>query len=188
VPLFHDSLSPEPTPPPGRPSTWFLWHSPLIPKGARVLDVACGTGRHSLAAALLGAEVTAVDCDAAKLDFAREAARELGLRITWIEWDLTGKLPPLGTFDILLIFNYLDRARLPDLLSFLRPGGLLLMETFLEDQRAFDWGPRSDNHLLRRGELASLVRPLTVLFGREVIEPVGGVRWSALASVVAQKL
>ena len=32
-----------------------------------VLDLACGAGRHSLAAAMLGAEVTAVDRDADKL-------------------------------------------------------------------------------------------------------------------------
>ena len=153
-----------------------------------MLDLACGTGRHSLACALLGAQVTAVDRDPDELRIGRDAAKSLGVDITWFSWDLTGALPPLGTFDVLLVFNYLDRVRMPELLDFLRPGGLLMMETFLEDQREFDWGPRSDAHLLRRGELARLVHPLRVLFGREAVEPVGGSRWLAVGSVVARKL
>lgn len=170
-----------------RPSTWFEWHAPLVTRGCRVLDIGCGAGRHSLAAAALGAEVTGVDVDAARLDQARKAAQERSLSATWVHWDLTGPLPPLGTFDVLLMFNYLDRDRLPELLDFLRPGGLLLMETFLTDQREFGWGPTSDAHLLRRGELPLLVAPLVVLHGREVIEPVGGVQWTAIASVLARK-
>jgi 2-polyprenyl-3-methyl-5-hydroxy-6-metoxy-1,4-benzoquinol methylase len=152
-----------------------------------VLDVACGTGRHSLAAAALGAEVTGVDRDPARLEVARVEARERNLAVTWLEWDLTADPPPLGTFDILLIFDYLDRERLPGLFEFLRPGGLLIMETFLEDQRAFEWGPTSEAHLLRRGELPGLVHPLEVLHGREAIEPLGGVQLSAVASVLARK-
>jgi 2-polyprenyl-3-methyl-5-hydroxy-6-metoxy-1,4-benzoquinol methylase len=137
---------------------------------------------------VLGAEVTAVDKDPALLEAGRQAARELGVAITWVDWDLEKSLPPLGTFDVLLIFNYLDRARLPDILSFIRPDGLLLMETFLEDQLNFDWGPRSPARLLRRGELAELVAPLKVLHGREALEPHEGVRWSAVASVLARKV
>lgn len=152
-----------------------------------MLDVACGTGRHSLAAAALGAEVTGLDRDASRLEAARAEARERNLNVTWLEWDLTTGPPPLGTFDMLLIFDYLDRAGMPALLEFLRPGGLLMMETFLEDQRAFDWGPTSDAHLLRRGELPLLIKPLVVLHGREAIEPLGGVQLSAMASVLARK-
>jgi SAM-dependent methyltransferase len=159
----------------------------VITRGARVLDLACGAGRHAIAAAELGAEVTAVDRDPTRLEIGRRLARERKLPITWLEWDLSGELPPLGTFDIQLMFNYLDRARMPELQQFLRPGGVLMMETFLDDQRAFDWGPSSDEHLLRRGELAALVAPLRVIHGREVLESLEGVRWSAIASVLAQK-
>lgn len=153
-----------------------------------MLDLACGAGRHSLAAAALGAEVTAVDRNAALLDAGRLAARELGVEVQWVEWDLEQSLPPLGTFDVLLIFNYLDRERMADLLGFLRPDGYLLMETFLEDQRAFDWGPTRAARLLQRGELPRLVAPLEILHGREALEPIEGVRWSAVASVLARKV
>jgi tellurite methyltransferase len=137
---------------------------------------------------MLGAEVTAVDSDPAKLAMGREAAKSLGLSVSWMEWDLDQDLP-LGTFDVLLVFNYLDRVRLPQWLNLLRPGGLLLMETFLREQRDFEWGPTKDDHLLKRGELSHLITPaLTVIHAREVLEPVGGVRWSAIASVVAKKV
>ena len=152
-----------------------------------MLDLACGAGRHSLAAAELGADVTAVDRDPARLELGRQAAKSRHLTVTWLEWDLTQSFPPLGTFDVLLLFNYLDRARMPELLQYLRPGGYLLMETFLVDQRAFDWGPTSDVHLLKRGELADLVAPLEILHGRESLEPVEGVHWSAVASILARR-
>jgi SAM-dependent methyltransferase len=180
--------NPAETTAPGRPSTWLVWHGHLVTRGAKVLDLACGTGRHSLAAAMLGGEVTAVDHDPDVLGVGREAAKSLGLSVSWVEWDLSNGLPPVGTFDVLLMFNYLDRSRVPELIEHLRPGGHLIMETFLEDQRAFDWGPTNPDHLLKRGELPLLIAPLEVIYGREVLEPVGGVQWSAMASVVARKV
>jgi hypothetical protein len=60
-----------------------------------------------------------------------------------------------------------------------------MMETFLEAQREAGWGPTSERHLLRPGELARLAAPLTTVHGREVFEPVDTERWRAVASVVA---
>jgi hypothetical protein len=83
------------------------------------------------------------------------------------------------------MFNYLDRARMPEIVDLVAPPGLLMMETFLTGQRELGWGPASDDHLLHPGELASLVQPLRVLHGREALEPVDAERWRAVASVVA---
>lgn len=170
-----------------RPSTWFLWYAHLIRPGSRVLDFACGTGRHSIAAARLGARVVAVDRDPQKLATARATALEGGLTIDWRELDLEGAWPELGTFDAVLVFNYLDRASMPRILRLVAPGGLLMMETFLEAQREAGWGPTSDKHLLRPGELSRLVRPLRVVHGREALEPLDSDRWQVVASIVARK-
>jgi len=170
-----------------RPSTWFFWHAHLIRPGFRVLDFACGAGRHSLAAARAGARVTAIDRDVEKLAAGRSRALEGGLSIDWRELDLEGSWPELGTFDAVLVFNYLDRASMPRILQLVAPGGLLMMETFLEEQRGAGWGPTSDKHLLRAGELARLVSPLRVVHGREVLEPLDSDRWQAVASIVARK-
>jgi len=168
-----------------RPSTWFLWHAHVIRPGARVLDLACGQGRHSLAAAALGAEVVGVDRDAAKLAAASERAAAANLTVEWREADLEGPWPEFGSFDAVLVFNYLDRASMPRILGLVAPGGRLIMETFLEAQREAGWGPTSERHLLRPGELARLVAPLTVVHGREVFETVDAERWRAVASVIA---
>ena len=170
-----------------RPSSWFAWHANRIRAGSRVLDLACGSGRHALAAASLGAKVTAVDKDAAQLDAGRKEAKVRGLEVQWLEADLRNGLPDLGTFDTVLMFNYLDRAKMPAIIDAVGPGGFLILETFLEAQKAFGWGPSNDAHLLRSGELVKLVLPLVVVHGREVVEAVDDARWSAMASVLAHR-
>jgi 2-polyprenyl-3-methyl-5-hydroxy-6-metoxy-1,4-benzoquinol methylase len=168
-----------------RPSTWFVWHAHRIRPGARVLDLACGEGRHSLAAAALGAKVVGVDRDPLKLGTARGRAAVASLSIDWRELDLEGEWPELGVFDAVLVFNYLDRANMQRILQLVAPGGLLFMETFLEAQREAGWGPTSSAHLLRPGELTRLVAPLTVVHGREALETVDAEHWRAVASVIA---
>ncbi|MGH7508832.1 MAG: class I SAM-dependent methyltransferase [Gemmatimonadales bacterium] len=168
-----------------RPSTWFVWHAHVIRSTYRVLDLACGEGRHSLAAAARGARVVAIDRDPAKLSAGQDRAAAAGLSIEWRQMDLEGAWPDLGTFDAVLVFNYLDRASMPGIRGLVAPGGWLIMETFLEAQRESGWGPTSERHLLRPGELACLVAPLAVVHGREVFEAVDPERWRAVASVIA---
>lgn len=170
-----------------RPSSWFAWHAHRIRAGSRVLDLACGPGRHALAAASLGAKVTAVDKDAASLEIGRKEAKSRGLEVKWVQADISRSLPDGGPYDAVLVFNYLDRARMPDIVNAVAPGGLLFLETFLEAQKAFGWGPSNDAHLLRSGELLRLVLPLVVVHGREVVEAVDDARWSAMASVLAHR-
>jgi 2-polyprenyl-3-methyl-5-hydroxy-6-metoxy-1,4-benzoquinol methylase len=170
-----------------RPSSWFLWHAHLIRPGSRVLDFACGLGRHSIAAARLGSRVVGIDRDVQKLATGRARGVEGGLSVEWRQLDLAGPWPELGTFDAVLVFNYLDRASMPRILRLVAPGGLLMMETFLEAQREAGWGPTSEEHLLRAGELARLVGPLKIVHGREVLEPVDSSRWQAVASIVATR-
>ncbi len=181
-------MPPTPLPPLPRPSTWFTWHDYLIQPGTRVLDVACGDGRHSLAAAARGAKVTAVDRDSAKLESGRKAALLREVSVDWVQADLEGPWRDFGVFEAVLVFNYLDRARMPQMIEAIAPGGVLVMETFLELQRELGWGPESSDHLLRPGELSSLVNPLEAVHGREAVEPVGADRWRAVASIVAQRL
>ena len=129
----------------------------------------------------------AIDRDPQKLASGQARAAEEGLSIDWRELDLEGSWPGLGTFDAVLVFNYLDRASMPRILRLVAPGGLLMMETFLEAQREAGWGPTSDRHLLRAGELARLVSPLRVVHGREALEPLDSDRWRAVGSIVARK-
>ena len=45
----------------GRPSAWLIDNVDLLPRGGRVIDVACGRGRHALMLASAGFRVRAVD-------------------------------------------------------------------------------------------------------------------------------
>jgi SAM-dependent methyltransferase len=153
----------------------------------RVLDLACGEGRHALAAARVGADVVALDRDEGLLATGRELATALEVAVDWRAVDLEGPWPELGAFDAVLVFNYLDRARMPEVIGLVAPGGLVMMESFLTGQRELGWGPTSEDHLLRPGEIARLVAPLKILHGREALEPIDAERWRAVASVVAQR-
>jgi len=158
----------------------------MIKPGALVLDVACGAGRHAIAAAERGCDVVAVDQEPDCIRVARATASLRGVSVTWKSEDLTTLEFPEEAFDVVMVFNYLDRKRMGDFKRAVRPGGHLIVETFLETQREFGWGPSSDKHLLKYGELVTLVEPFEVIFAREVIEPVDS-RTAAFASVIAQR-
>lgn len=146
--------------------------------------MACGRGRHAIAAASLGAAVTAVDADAERIAAGRRAAR--GLPIEWVCADLRTFSLPARAYDVVLVFNYLDRTRMPELCDAVKPGGYLLCETFLEAQREHGWGPTSDDHVLKPGELLRLVAPFEIILAREALEFVAG-RPMAVASALAQR-
>lgn len=168
-----------------RPSTWFRDHAHLITQGARVLDLACGHGRHAVPAAMRGADVVAIDPDEERLAASRQFADKHGVNVTWVAGDLDTIDIPSG-FDVLLLFNYVNRARFPDFIGALNPGGWLFCETFLHGQENFGWGPTNPDQLLAPGELFQLISPLGLVAGREVVEVIDN-RNALRASVLARR-
>ena len=75
--------------------------------GLRGVDVGCGTGRHAVALAAQGAEVTALDFSRGMLDAAR---RKPGAdKVRWTEHDVTRPLPlETGSFDRVLCSLVVD--------------------------------------------------------------------------------
>jgi hypothetical protein len=71
-------------------------------------------------------------------------------------------------------------------MAVVQPGGYFQAEAFLEQQRDLGWGPTSDAHLLKRGELWSLAGDFEIVLAREVLEILDG-RTRAVASVLAQR-
>jgi 2-polyprenyl-3-methyl-5-hydroxy-6-metoxy-1,4-benzoquinol methylase len=152
----------------------------------RVLDIACGSGRHAVAAAERGAQVIGIDTDTAQLEEAGRAAAKARVSVDWQQKNLERDGLPDGPFDLVMMFNYLDRERLPAFLASVRPGGFFLAETFTEQQRELGWGPTSDAHLLKPCELWSLVEPYEIVLAREVLEMLDG-RPMAVGSVLARR-
>lgn len=151
------------------PSSWLIDNADLLPRGGRVLDVACGKGRHALLLASAGFDVRAIDRDPAKIAFLKSAAERLSLRLETSVIDLeTDPSPDLGaaSFDAVLVFNYLHRPLMPALRDAVKPGGRIFYETFTTAQ-ALRGHPRNPDFLLGEGELATLLKPFTILRARE---------------------
>lgn len=166
------------------PASWLVANIDRIPRGRRVLDVASGRGRHALHLAAAGWPVHAVDRDAAALDAICESARGLPGVVTTEVIDLETEAPPsLGVehYGAVLVFNYLHRPLMPDIVAAVEPGGVLIYETFTLGQAARG-RPTSPAHLLRNGELPTLVAPLAVLRARE-----GDIDGALIASIVAER-
>ncbi|RIK25208.1 MAG: cyclopropane-fatty-acyl-phospholipid synthase [Chloroflexi bacterium] len=58
-----------------------------LPSGSRILDVGCGTGRHSVELVRRGYQVTGIDFSAGMLAEAKKAAVTAGVTVEWIQCD-----------------------------------------------------------------------------------------------------
>ncbi len=142
------------------PSPWVVRFSDLIAPSGTVLDLACGSGRHTRFFLERGHRVIAIDQDVSGLDGLKGAS---GLEI--IEADLESG-DPFGDrggtlrgrrFAGIIVTNYLHRPLLSGLVGAVGQGGILIYETFAEGNERFG-RPRSRDHLLRPGELLDMVR------------------------------
>lgn len=131
------------------PSAWLVRFAALIAPGARVLDYACGSGRHARWLAARGMQVDAVDRDRSALDRLQGVtgvrARELDLEGD--VWSLAGEC-----YNAVVVTNYLYRPRFDAMLALLPPGGVLIYETFMVGNERFG-KPSSPAFLLQPGEL-----------------------------------
>ena len=138
------------------PSAWIERFAHLVPADARVLDVACGLGRHARFFAARGCHVDAVDRDPA-------CGQSLAgvLRVRFLAADLEqGRWPYDGRlFDAIVVTNYLHRPLFPRLLSALARGGVLLYETFAAGNERYG-KPSNPEFLLLDRELIERCAPL----------------------------
>ncbi len=167
----------------GTPSAWVVRFEALFRRHARVLDLACGAGRHSIWLAGQGHEVLAVDRDEAAL---RALSGVTGIRTERLDlelpvWPLSGRM-----FDAVVVCNYLYRPHLDALLECVRPGGVLVYETFMRGNERFG-KPSNPDFLLRPGELLARLARLDELFSVVAFEQgrTGGARPAVLQRVCA---
>jgi SAM-dependent methyltransferase len=135
------------------PSRWVVRFSALVADGARVLDVACGQGRHSRWFAARGCHVVAVDRDTDALDGLASVAgvSPVSADLETHPWPFDGE-----KFDAIVVTHYLHRALFPNLLHVLTDDGVLLYETFARGNEAYG-KPSNPDFLLTDGELLAIV-------------------------------
>ena len=165
------------------PSQFLVENVGLLPRG-RALDVAMGNGRNAIYLARAGFEVEGVDMSPEAVNTAMASSRDAGVTIGAHVADLEGTYQiGKGNYDVIICFNYLQRSLIPQIKDGLRPGGMVVYETFIVDQAQFG-RPRNPDYLLKHNELLDMFREFRCLRYREgIIEPS-----RAVASIVAQKV
>ena len=140
------------------PSPWVRRWAGLIRREGRVLDVACGHGRHLRYLRSLGLTVVGVDRDEA---IRGALGKDGGVEIHIADIE-AGPWPfAPGGFDGVVVINYLHRPIFGDLIDALRPGGVLIYETFAAGNERYG-RPSNPEFLLQPGELLRRVEPLAV--------------------------
>ena len=136
--MDHSSDTPEP---------WVVRFAALVPVGGRVLDLACGSGRHARLLAARGHPVTALDRDLTGF-------KDGGFAFETIESDIENGPWPFENrhFAGIVVVNYLHRPLLPTISASLEPGGVLIYRTFAVGNERFG-RPRNPDFLLKPNEL-----------------------------------
>ena len=165
------------------PTRWLVDHVQVLPAAGAALDVASGNGRNALWLARRGLKTLAVDRDRHAVASLLESAARLALPLHAEVADLEAETVSLGTaaYDVIVVVHYLHRPLFPAIKAAVRPGGVLVYETFTQAQAARG-KPTNPAFLLRPGELRELVAPFKILFERE-----GDFEGKMLASVIARR-
>ena len=134
----------------------FIERELAVEAGGRVLDLACGIGRHAVAMAARGYRVTGFDFNERYLDLGRQTAARAGVTVNWRQGDM--RALPFdaefhGVYSYFTSFGYFDDAQNEQVLDLIArslvPGGRLLMDVMNRDYllthpRQRGWTQRED--------------------------------------------
>lgn len=169
------------------PSPWVIRQCLALSPHVVIVDVAGGTGRHAVPLARAGRCVIVMDFIARAVQAARRRERA----VLGIVADVRALPMRNASVEAIVCVNFLDRALFPSFVAMLRPGGVLVYETFTRDhldlvQAGRAHGPRNVAFLLAPGELRELVAPLAIReYAEGVVQDEAGERH--IARIVAVK-
>lgn len=143
-------------------SNWLTRFAPATPGSA--LDVACGSGRNLVWLADAGWQVTGIDRDTAATAPLQSLAKIVEADIENTPWPLR------QDFDLVVVCNYLWRPLFDTIKRSVKPGGMLIWETFADGQQAIGRPSRPD-FLLQRGELLRVCHDWHIVAYEDLFEP-----------------
>lgn len=138
-----------------------------------VLDLASGNGRNGLFLVEHHIPVTFADNNESALreidsEIDKLSAERGSLIKTWqVDLEIPESQPLAGKiYDSILVFNYLHRPLMQGIRDAIRPGGLIMYETFTTEQAQFG-KPSNPDFLLAAGELRRYFQGWEILHYRE---------------------
>lgn len=156
----------------------------FIPQSSSVLDIGMGEGRNAVFLASKGHSVTGLDISSIAIKKAKLLAREFGVRIKAVEADVSKYTFPTASFDAIILFYYLNRDQVEKVLTWLKPGGVLIVENFTVKQNEVKGSEKiNPEYLLREQELPKLFKGVRILKYEEPIH-----RAPFTASAIFQKM
>lgn len=184
-----------------------MQHSPLLEKyrqtiqslkvgeQASVLDLACGSGRNGLYLIENNIPVTFADVNSESLKNIEQSLNQLDAAKQKLAhcWEVDFEGPdtnPLKdkSFSAIMVFRYLHRPLFEQIKAAIKPGGMIIYETFTEQQVQFG-RPKNPDFLLKPAELLELFLGWEILHSFEgVVDTVAndGTK-QAIAQIVAIK-
>jgi SAM-dependent methyltransferase len=132
------------------------------------LDVAGGTGRNAFWLARQGWRVKLMDISETGTTLAHSRLETEPAEVKpLVETEVAdlNTMNDLGDekYDLVLVFFYLQRELFPALAAALKPGGLLIYQTYTTEQLRLPAGPHNPSFLLKPGELSNAFRSLEIL-------------------------
>lgn len=162
------------------PSDWLVDHTDLLPGQGQALDIAMGEGRNTLYAASLGYDVLGVDISDVGVSRAESLARDNQLTIRTRIADLDQYEIEENAYDLIMCFYFLERNLFEGIRKGLKPGGILIYETFNEDY--LQYSSFKPEWVLKKNELPEAFPGLTILDYREMDEPENQTAYSSLVA------
>ncbi|GAN32454.1 tellurite resistance protein [Candidatus Brocadia sinica JPN1] len=158
-------------------------HIDILPRG-KALDIAMGEGRNAVFLAENGFAVDGCDISEIAVKKAKELAKEHNVAIHAFVADLETSKLPKDTYDVIACFYYLQRDLIPQMKEALKPGGMIIYETYTIEnrERGFE-GPKNKDYLLKPNELLDLFKDLKIIYYRELVLN----NKKAIASLIAKK-
>ena len=116
-------------------------------KEKNALDIACGMGRHSKYLASLGFKVEALDISSVAIDSLKNIQNIEAKEVDFDKYSLEK-----SKYDLIVCVYFLKRSLFTQMIDALKPNGILIMETFVEDKEN-EREPSNPDFLLKKGEL-----------------------------------
>ncbi len=139
----------------------------------RVLDLACGSGRNGLYLVENDIPVTFADVNGEALEQVKQSLSSAStdkqrLAQYWlVDFEQTNTIPLNGkSFAAVMVFRYLHRPLFEQIKAAVTPGGMIIYETFTQQQAQFG-RPKNPDFLLKPSELVELFDDWSILYSFE---------------------